>query len=246
MASYVWSKSIDDASGLYSFSQPSGLNLGQFPQYSLAINKAPSEFDRTNVFTAAFEYKTRGNRWVRNFEIFPMLTAQTGLPIYIGQSNDNPAQTGTNQQRPNDLNPGVSLYTSETPNGTGVQYLLPVSASNFPLAPVGPYFVGSGKARTQVLPTEIGTLGRNVVRAPGQLDLNVSVGRAFDLTERLKFTIRAEAYNALNHTNFQAPSSSLTLAATSAGVPYFNSPNFGLITTAYQSRFLQMVARFDF
>jgi hypothetical protein len=98
----------------------------------------------------------------------------------------------------------------------------------------------------QVLPTEIGTLGRNVIRAPGQLSLNISVGRAFDIFERLKFTIRAEAYNAINHTNFQPPSSTLSLTSTSAGVPYFNSPNFGVITQAYQSRFLQLVARFDF
>ncbi len=207
VANYVWSKSIDDASGLYSFSQPSGLNLGQLPSQFLGLNKGPSEFDRTNDFTVAIEYRTKGNRWVRNFEIYPMLTAHTGLPMYIGQSNENPGQTGTDQQRPNDIDPGVSLYTTEAPNGTGVQYLLPVSASNFPLAPTGPYFVGTGKSRTQVLPTEIGDLGRNVVRAPGQLDLNVSVGRAFDLTERLKFTIRMEAYNALNHTNFDAPSS---------------------------------------
>ena len=55
---------------------------------------------------------------MRNFEFYPILTAQTGLPLYIGQSNDNPAQTGTNQQRPNDINPGVSLYAPEAPNGT--------------------------------------------------------------------------------------------------------------------------------
>lgn len=85
-ASYVWSKSIDDASGLYSFSQPSGLNLGQFPQLSLAINRGLSEFNRTNAFNAAIEYTTKGNRWVRNFQLFPMLSVQTGLPLYIGQS----------------------------------------------------------------------------------------------------------------------------------------------------------------
>jgi hypothetical protein len=246
VASYVWAKSIDDASGLFSFSQPSGLNLGQFPQQFLGENKGPSEFDRTNSFNAAIEYKTKGNKWVRNFEIYPMLSAQSGLPLYIGQSNENPAQTGSNQQRPNVANSGVSLYVPQTANGTGIQYLLPVTASNFPLVPVGPYFVGSGSARTEVLPTEVGSLGRNVVRAPGQLDLNLSVGRAFDLTEKLKFTIRAEAYNALNHANFQPPSSTLSLTATTAGVPYFNAPTYGLITSAYQSRFLQLVARFDF
>ena len=34
LSSFSWSKSIDDASGLYSFSQPSGLNLGELPQIS--------------------------------------------------------------------------------------------------------------------------------------------------------------------------------------------------------------------
>jgi len=246
VGNYTWSKAIDDASGLFSFSQPSGLNLGEFPQQFLAINKGLSEFDRTSDVTIAVQYVTKGNRWVRNFEIYPMFSAHTGLPIYIGQSNENAAQTGSNQQRPDLVDPNGSLYVPQHPNGVGVQDLIPVTAANFPLAPTGPYFVGSGKSRTLVIPASLGNLGRNVVRAPGQVDLNISVGRAFHLTERLKFTIRMEAYNALNHTNFSAPSTSLALAATSAGVPYFNSPNFGLITGAGQSRFLQLVARFDF
>ncbi len=246
IANYTRSKSIDDASGLYSFSQPSGLNLGQFPQQFLALNKGLSEFDRPNDFTTAILYRTKGNVWLRNFEIYPILTAHSGLPIYVGQSNENAAQTGTAQQRPFDVNPSVSLYTAQVPNGTGVQYLLPTSAPNFPLQPAGPLFVGSGAARTQVLPVDIGTLGRNVVRAPGQLDLNVSVGRIFAIRERLRFTIRMEAYNALNHTNFQAPASSLTLTTNAAGQPIWNSPLYGVITGANQSRFLQLVARIDF
>jgi hypothetical protein len=55
-----------------------------------------------------------------------------------------------------------------------------------------------------------------------------------------------EVYNALNHTNFEAPASSLTLTTNSAGQPIWNSPTYGLITAAYQSRFLQLVGRFDF
>ncbi len=246
VANYTRSKSIDDVSGLYNFSQPSGLNLGQFPQQFLGLNKGLSEFDRPNDFTAAVLYRTKGNRWLRNFEIYPMLTAHSGLPLYIGQTNENAAQTGTNQQRPYDVNPSVSLYTAEVPNGTGVQYLLPATAANFPLEPAGPLFVGSGSSRTQVLPVGIGSLGRDVVRAPGQLDLNLSVGRSFVLRERLQFTLRMEAYNALNHTNFEAPASTLTLTTNSAGQPIWNSPTYGVITAANQSRFLQLVGRFDF
>jgi hypothetical protein len=123
---------------------------------------------------------------------------------------------------------------------------LTASAANFPLEPSGPLFIGSGASRTQVLPVGIGSLGRDVVRGPGQLDLNLSLGRAFELRERLRLTIRMEAYNALNHTNFAAPSSSLTLTTNAAGQPIWNSPNFGVITAANQSRFLQLVGRFDF
>ncbi len=246
VVNYTRSKSIDDSSGIYNFSQPSGLNLGQFPQQFLGLNKGLSEFDRPNDFTAAVLYRSRGNRWLRNFEIYPMLIAHSGLPLYIGQTNENAAETGTNQQRPYDVDPSVSLYSAEIPNGTGVQYLLPSSASNFPLEPSGPLFAGSGPSRTLVLPVGIGSLGRNVVRAPGQLDLNLSVGRSFVLRERLRFTIRMEAYNALNHTNFQAPASSLTLTTNDSGQPIWNSPTYGVITAANQSRFLQLAGRFDF
>jgi hypothetical protein len=246
VANYTRSKSIDDASGLFNFSQPSGLNLGQFPQQFLGLNKGLSEFDRPNDFTVAILYRTGGNRWVRNFEFYPMLTAHSGLPLYIGQTNENAAQSAANQQRPYDANSGVSLYTAEVPNGTGVQYLLPASAANFPLEPAGPLFIGSGSSRTQVLPVGIGTLGRDVVRAPGQLDLNLSLGRSFALRERLRLTIRMEAYNAVNHTNFAPPASTLTLTTNSAGQPIFNSPTYGVITAANQSRFLQLAGRFDF
>jgi hypothetical protein len=243
IANYTRSKSLDDASGVYSFSQPSGLNLGEFAQQFLGLNKGLSEFDRPNDLTVAIQYITKGNRWVKNFQVFPMLTAHTGLPLYIGQTNENAAQSG-NYQRPNYS--GGSLLTAEVPNGTGVQYLLPDTAANFPLTPTGPYYSGSGASRVQELSASIGDLGRNVVRSPGQLDLNLSVGRAFQLKERLKFTIRMEAYNAINHTNFSAPASMLAITANSAGQPIFNSPSYGLITAAGQSRFLQLVARFDF
>ncbi len=246
VANYTRSKSLDDASGIYSFSQPSGLNLGQFPQQFLGINKGLSEFDRPNDFTTAIQYTTRGNRWVRGFLIAPILSVHSGLPMYIGQSNENAAQNASDQQRPNLVNPGVSLYTSEVPNGNGVQYLLPATAANFPLAPTGPYYSGTGSARVQQLSTSIGTLGRDVVRGPGQVDTNIAIGRVFPIRERLRLTIRMEAYNVLNHTNFSNPASTLAIAANSAGVPYFNAPNFGLITSAGQARFLQLVARFDF
>ncbi len=63
----------------------------------------------------------------------------------------------------------------------------------------------------------IGTLGGGVIRASGELDLDVAVGREFAIPGRV--LIRAEALNA---------------------------PNFGLIAGSEPPRSLQLVAGFHF
>ena len=78
------------------------------------------------------------------------------------------------------------------------------------------------------------------------MNLDLSVARRFTITERLSLQIRAEAFNVLNHTNFNAPNTSLTVIADPQGRPVFNSPGFGLITAAKAARFMQLVARFEF
>ena len=76
---------------------------------------------------------------MRNFQFFPMFIAHKGLPLYIGQSNSLPGQSGSNQQRPDYLGQINSLYNPAiVANGTGEQYLLPPGAANFPLTPSGP------------------------------------------------------------------------------------------------------------
>ena len=244
IANYSWSKSIDDGDGLFSFSQPTGLNGGQFPSQFRQFDRSLSEFDRTHNFTTAIQYHTTGPRWLRDFDIDPILTARTGLPITINQNNLNPAAS---QLRPNVIN-GNSIYVSNPyPNGTGIQYLVPANATNFPLGPVGPLFTGTGASRTLILPAGIGSLGRDTVRSPGELDLDLAVDRKFAVTERCKLQIRVEAFNLLNHTNFLPPNTTLSVIADpKTSQPVFNSPQFGLITASRAARFMQIVARFEF
>ena len=158
---FTWSKSIDDASGIYSFSQPSGLNLGELPQHFLNINKGLSEFNRPADFTTAIQYITKGNKWVRNFQVFPMFVAHNGLPLYIGQTNrESRVRTAPTSNGPITwARSTVSTTRRIAANGTGEQYLLPASAANFPLTPSGPYYSGSGSARKQILSTSLGNLG---------------------------------------------------------------------------------------
>ena len=81
---------------------------------------------------------------------------------------------------------------------------------------------------------------------PAELDLDLAVGRDFPIHERLRLKIRAEAFNILNHTNFQTPNVSLNATTNSSDQPIFNSPGFGIITSARAARFLQLVARIEF
>jgi Carboxypeptidase regulatory-like domain/TonB dependent receptor-like, beta-barrel/TonB-dependent Receptor Plug Domain len=246
IANYTRSKSIDDGSGLFSFSQPEVFDEGQFPAEFRQYERAVSAFDRPNVFSAAVQYRTSGPRWLRNIEFDPIITARDGLPTSITQNNLNSAARGL---RPNVINTASIYVEHPYANGTGIQYLLPVSAANFPLGPVGPLFTGSGATRTLVLPAGIGTLGRNAVRTPGEFNVDLAVGREFPIREAVKFKLRAEAFNIFNHTNFRGPSTSsvsLTATTNAQGEPIYNSPGFGIITAARAARFMQLVARIEF
>jgi hypothetical protein len=243
VANYTRSKSLDDGSGLFSFSQPEVFDEGQFPSVYRKVDRAVSAFDRLNSFTGAIQYRTSGPRWLRNIEFDTILTARDGLPTSITQNNLNSAARGL---RPNEIGTASIYAPNPYPNGTGIQYLLPANSSNFPLGPVGPLFTGTGANRVLVLPAGIGSLGRDTVRTPGELDLDLAVGREFPIRERFRFKLRAEAFNVLNHTNLLTPSTSLTVTSNAQGQPIFNSPGFGIITAARAARFLQLVARFEF
>jgi len=65
-----------------------------------------------------------------------------------------------------------------------------------------------------------GTVGRNTVYGPGRQTLDVALQREFSVTETLKVQLRAEAFNALNHTNLGTPNR------------FVNTPQFGTITEA--------------
>jgi Carboxypeptidase regulatory-like domain len=80
-----------------------------------------------------------------------------------------------------------------------------------------------------------GNVGRNTVYGPGLQTLDLALARAFDFTERTKFEIRAEFFNALNHTNLGTPDR------------FVNTPQFGTITEpATPGREVQFSARVSF
>jgi hypothetical protein len=80
-----------------------------------------------------------------------------------------------------------------------------------------------------------GNVGRNSLYGPGLQTLDVALSRIFSLTERANLQIRAEAFNALNHTNLGTPNR------------FVNTPQFGTITMPMTpGREMQMSARVSF
>jgi hypothetical protein len=89
--------------------------------------------------------------------------------------------------------------------------------------------------------------GRNFLyRAPiNSLDLSLS--KRFQVKEKAKFEIRLDAFNALNHTQFDTVNTTLN-----SGLPFdangnlVNKTGFGAVTSVRPPRNLQLGARFEF
>jgi hypothetical protein len=103
----------------------------------------------------------------------------------------------------------------------------------------GPYFsTASFQAPADVngVYTFPGTSGRGLLHGPGNKTVNFAVQKNFDITERVKTSFRAEAFNVLNTPQFSNPDSNL------------NDQNFGLITGLQNNsvRQIQLALRFTF
>jgi hypothetical protein len=80
-----------------------------------------------------------------------------------------------------------------------------------------------------------GNVGRNTVYGPGRQTLDLALQREFSMTETVKLQVRAEAFNALNHSNLGTPNR------------FVNTPQFGTITEASTpGREIQLGVRLSF
>ena len=55
-----------------------------------------------------------------------------------------------------------------------------------------------------------GDLGRNAIYGPGYANLDFSISKNTQITERLGLQLRAEFFNLFNHPNFALPNHNLT------------------------------------
>jgi hypothetical protein len=87
-----------------------------------------------------------------------------------------------------------------------------------------------------VAPAGFGNTGRNILRGPGQSNVDFSVVKFIPITERTRAEFRSEFFNIFNITNFANPNSNIAVPAT-----------FGRITsTSAGPRVIQFALKVQF
>ena len=89
----------------------------------------------------------------------------------------------------------------------------------------------------------VGNLGRNTFVGPGYVEPGYIVcSRIFRLSDRFRLQFRAEAFNILNHTNFQLGAENVG----PSGNNRLNSPEFGKAGGTFSPRNLQFGLKLSF
>jgi hypothetical protein len=186
LASYTWSKSIDDASSFFT-----SAGDANFPQNSrdTRAERALSNFDMRHRFSLSYSYDLPlGKGALRGgWQTYGIWTFQTGRPFTVALDpnldNSNTGQSilgfGANNR------PDV-LRSAALSNPTPDRWF---DVTAFALAPYGSF----------------GNAGRNILTGPGYQSINVSIVKNLRLAERSNLQIRAEAFNLLNRANFDLP-----------------------------------------
>jgi hypothetical protein len=194
--SYTWSKSIDNGSG--SFGLDGGQNVGN--PFALGNERGLSNFNREHNFRVsglyALPFNAKGalGKIVQGWQL-------TGIYSYLSGSPTTPSSSqfivhnsnGSNTGRPDAVS-GCQLYPD---NQTLLNWFNP---NCFALQPVGTY----------------GNAGRNTIIGPNLWDVDASLIKNTNVTERVILQFRAEVFNLLNHPSFQNPSAGIFTAITGA------------------------------
>lgn len=260
LGSYTFSRSIDNASGRdeFDFSTILGNQLNN------RANRGLSDFDRTHRFVLSYLWglpeppfarrSTATRLLFSNWQLAGVMVAMSGQPIDI-------VDTGTGSLY--GLNNGVSPLArpnwvagvnrsaafSNVPSG----YFFNPFVFVRPVVSPGQTIPSSnGAAIANALGTDIGNVGRNVLRGPSQNNIDLSLTKRFRIDESKNIEFRAEVFNLLNHVNLSNPISDLNAVSSTGSFDpatgrIVDPGDFGRITsTSNNPRFLQFAIKFNY
>jgi hypothetical protein len=219
LASYTFSKSIDQSSGL-----PEPVN-----PVNPSLSRALSAFDLRHNLVASFHYqlpapKTAGalHAMASGWAFAGIARFTSGLPVTLLNNNDT-SLLGT---IPNGINnngvdtpawSGKSLSLHTDPRGGRAVF----DASQFTVSALG----------------TMGNSRRRFFSGPGMENLDATLSRSFQMKDNRSLEFRAEAFNAANHTQF------FGAAAVEGNI---SSGSFGQAVSAMPPRLAQLALRYRF
>ena len=214
---YTWAKAMSIGTGDFY----SGNNARVQDETNWRANKGPANFDSPNRITGDWIYELPFHRWVGSHPAVQHLAKgwqfSGTFSIYSASRLDITEKSTYDSSRPDYI--GGNIYTDGSDR---MQWLNPAA---FALVPV---------VKASGATARPGNIGKFAAYGPGSWTFNMNLGKTFQMNERFKLTIRADAYNALNHVNLGSPNTELT------------SATFGRITSAAGARSMQMNARLTF
>ncbi len=218
LANYTFSKNLSDApdfrSPMFESAAPQN-NSNLTTEKALACD-VRHRFSMSTVYNLPSLGKSGfAHALTKDWRLSAIFQAQSGYPFTISVFGDT-ANAGTLLGE----NPIRANYTGQPIFGPGThtaaQWFSPAAFSTPPAF-------------------TFGNVGRNTIYGPGRQTLDLALQREFSVGEKIKFQIRAEAFNALNHTNLGTPNR------------FVNTPQFGTITeAATPPREIQFGARLSF
>jgi hypothetical protein len=219
-AAYTFGKSLGtagaDGDGISSYFSPRTRNYG------------PLTFNRTQILSINYLYdlprlgKRLGWRpatWVLdNWQLSGITTFQTGAPY----------------------TPGFTTTNGEDLTGSTDSARIDVVGNPYSNIPAGLYFNPAAFA----LPAKgtFGSAGANILYGPGINNWDLSMTKRFRFGESRVFSLRGEAFNVWNHTQFSSVYSTAQFQPAGAQI----DPTFGMPSAARPPRNIQLSARFNF
>jgi hypothetical protein len=274
LASYTYAKSIDNASGQGGGSgiggvvNPGGVgetSAGLGNQRDIRANRGVSDFDRTHRLVVSFLYDLPAPKFADNstfgrvafsgWQVAGIATAMSGLPIDItdtGAGSFYGISGGSAPlARPNyAAGSNRATATSSVPAG----YFFNPFAFARPIVLAGQTIPSSGGAAVAgAIGTDIGSVGRNVLRGPSQKNFDFSVIKRFRITESKNFEFRTEFFNLFNQVNYANPISDFNAILGSGGSidavtgTVLNPGSFGrIISTSNNPRIIQFAFKLNY
>jgi hypothetical protein len=195
-------------------------------------NRAAAGYDRTHVFQIGWVYELpvgKGKQFLNSgvashvlggWQVNGVMACYTGVPFTVGA-------------------PGTAL---DAPNNTQTaDQINPVVAQPGLIGSNGTYYdITAFKAPTEK--GKFGSTGRNILRAPGMWNTDLSLFKNIPIKERFNIQFRAEAFNLPNTSHFGADNSR-SGAFSSTDV---SNPNFLRVTSAFGERQIRFGLKFAF